>query len=107
MALPSTDYEYVLLAARATARATARRARRDTRRACSCAADDKSGCYAGITSLAAGLLTSDEPFDSTRLYVNLRKSSGGGTMPKTPAYTFTPEDIQRLSSWVAAGAQDD
>jgi hypothetical protein len=72
-----------------------------------CPPGDQSGCYASITSLAAGLLTPGDPFDATRLYVNLRKSAGGGTMPKSPAYTFTTEDIQRLSSWVAAGAQDD
>jgi hypothetical protein len=71
-----------------------------------CPPGDKDGCYMGITSSQAGLITPGA-FDGTRLYANLRKSTGGGTMPKTPAYAFAPADLARIGSWVAAGAKDD
>jgi hypothetical protein len=61
----------------------------------------------GITSSAAGLITPGAAFDGTKLYANLRKASGGGTMPKSPPYAFTSADIARISDWVAAGAKDD
>jgi hypothetical protein len=69
-----------------------------------------SGCYSGITSSAAGLLTVGDTTDSpttTGLYAVLRKTCGGGEMPKEPAsFSFSPADMKRIADWIGAGAPD-
>jgi hypothetical protein len=67
-----------------------------------------SGCYTGITASAAGLVTvgdtKDDPTTST-LYLTLRKSCGGGSMPKEPAsFAFSAADMARITDWIGAGA---
>ena len=67
-----------------------------------------AGCYAGITSTAADLVTvgdtTDDPTTST-LYLTLRKACGGGVMPKEPAdFFFSAADMKRIADWIGAGA---
>ncbi len=45
--------------------------------------------------------------ENSLLYTVLRKASGGGTMPKTPACAFSASDMQRIADWIGAGAADD
>jgi hypothetical protein len=74
-----------------------------------CPTNDPTGCYSGVTSSAAGLLLPAGPFDKMYLYMVLRKAVGTNVnlpMPKSPIYTFSPDDIAKISSWVAAGALD-
>jgi hypothetical protein len=66
------------------------------------------GCYAGITSPSAGLVTvgdtTDDPTDSS-LYAVLRKACIGGEMPKQPAnFFFSAADMKRITDWIGAGA---
>jgi hypothetical protein len=67
-----------------------------------------SGCYTGITSPTAALVTvgdtKDDPTNSS-LYLVLRKACGGGEMPKVPAtLTFSVADMKRITDWIAAGS---
>jgi hypothetical protein len=69
-----------------------------------------SGCYSGITNVMAGLVTvgdtKDDPTTST-LYLTLRKTCGGGSMPKEPAsFDFSANDMKRIADWIGAGAPD-
>jgi hypothetical protein len=77
-----------------------------------CPPADQNGCYTGIVSPSAGLVMPGNgvPFPMTYLYTVIRKSVGTNIaldMPKSPVYSFTPDDIARISSWVAAGAKND
>jgi hypothetical protein len=73
-----------------------------------CPPGNKNGCYAGITSPAdggAGLLTPGDSFHQDYISQVLRQEhDAGGGMPKSPDYTFTPVDIERISGWIEAGA---
>ncbi len=65
-------------------------------------------CYTGITSTSVGIVTvgdtTDDPKNSG-LYAVLRKTCGGGAMPKEPAtVTFTPGDMARIAGWIGAGS---
>jgi hypothetical protein len=64
-----------------------------------------SSCYTGMTS--AGLVSPSTKGDptSTLLYSALRKQCGGGlnAMPQQPLFVFTPDDMDRITSWIAAG----
>jgi hypothetical protein len=67
-----------------------------------------AGCYAGITSGSAGLVTigdtTDDPTTSG-LYGVLRKACIGGEMPKQPAnFFFSAADMKRITDWIGAGA---
>ena len=71
-----------------------------------------AGCYQGITSTSAGLVTpGDTTTDptTTTLYLTLRKECNlGGVMPKSPADVyFTPSDLNRITAWIKAGAPND
>jgi hypothetical protein len=70
-----------------------------------------SGCYQGITSTAADLVTvGDTKGDptATALYLTLRKTCGGGVMPLEPAsFHFSATDMKRIADWIRAGAPDD
>jgi hypothetical protein len=65
-------------------------------------------CYSGITSASANLVTVGDTTDdptTTALYAVLRKCSGGGTMPQSPAtLMFTSVDMTRIAAWIKAGA---
>ncbi len=69
-----------------------------------------AACYAGITSQSANLLTVGDTTDdptTTLLYATLRKCSGGGTMPLSPAnLQFTSADMARIAAWIKSGAPD-
>src|SRR6185295_8921864 len=61
-----------------------------------CPPNDKDACYKSITDPNVALLTvgdtTSDPKQS-QLYQVLRKTSGGGTMPKSPPYQFTQADL--------------
>jgi hypothetical protein len=64
-----------------------------------------SGCYQGMTLPAAGLVSDQSNPTGSTLYGTLRKTCGGGIMPKVPAtYFFSPADMERISDWISAGA---
>jgi hypothetical protein len=76
-----------------------------------CPIDDKDGCYKGITlSFDAGGFGLIAPgpgaaYANSELSNELRLSDGGGGgMPQSPPYAFTPVDIDRISAWIEAGA---
>lgn len=70
-------------------------------------APDKESCWramtgAGLTSLGGG------GAEQTTLYTILRKSSGGGSMPKRPfTVTFSETEMASIRAWIAAGAKND
>jgi len=74
-----------------------------------------SGFICGTTSascwqsLSSALIGADgtKGLTSTYLYTVLRKSDGTGTMPYQSSYTFQPEDLARINSWVESGSPDD
>jgi hypothetical protein len=67
--------------------------------------DDPDTCYMGLTSVMAGLVQATTPGNeaTTSLELVLRQTTGNGTMPKEPMYTFSVGDIARISAWLAAG----
>ncbi len=76
-----------------------------------CPLGDSKACYSSLTSSSSnGLLIPGKPFEATGLYLALRKEVDGGfsgTMPKQPSNVcFTPDDLQRIGMWYAAGSPD-
>jgi hypothetical protein len=72
-------------------------------------ANGVQGCYQGITSAQADLVTVGDTKDDPRLstlYGVLRKSCpAGGTMPLQPStLVFSPADMARIAAWIGAGA---
>jgi hypothetical protein len=65
----------------------------------------RAACLDSMKS--AGLVAAGTAFSDSRLYSVLRKESGGGYMPQSPPYSFSADDIQRMTDWVAAGANND
>jgi len=75
-----------------------------------CPLGDKDACYKSLTSKDVGLVTAGDTTSDPKqsgLYGILRKTTGGGTMPKSPPYQFTPADLDRLTAWLKAGAPND
>jgi len=73
-----------------------------------CPPGQQTDCYDGITSPAdsgAGLITPGRSFRDDYISQVLRQEDdAGGGMPKSPDYTFTHVDIERISAWIEAGA---
>ncbi|MGH7330307.1 MAG: hypothetical protein ACREJX_18325, partial [Polyangiaceae bacterium] len=73
-----------------------------------CPENDKESCYTSITSGAAQLVVAKDPGNSALLTQVLRHADGSsGNMPKSPPYPFSATDLQRISDWIADGANDD
>jgi hypothetical protein len=78
-----------------------------------CPPDDATGCYKSLTSPPLALITPDQPLKGDYLYQVLRKAEVGGadpgTMPAEPVqvYAFSPNDLDRLAAWIAAGYPND
>ena len=71
---------------------------------------DRDGCYRGITNPTTKLVVPGDmttPPEQTGLHIVLRKTSGGGIMPKRPEFAFTPEDMARIHEWIRRGAPND
>ncbi|WP_394837884.1 hypothetical protein LVJ94_13310 [Pendulispora rubella] len=68
--------------------------------------DGKDTCYQHLRD--AGLVAETEQTapEHSPLYVVLRKSTGGGIMPKAPVCAFDEVDMKRIASWIRAGAPD-
>jgi len=66
----------------------------------------KDTCYQHLRD--AGLVTESDQAapEHARLYVVLRKSTGGGSMPKAPVCAFDQADMKRIADWIRAGAPD-
>jgi hypothetical protein len=48
--------------------------------------------------------------EQTTLYKALRKAPptpGSGPMPRNSSFAFCPEDLSRIETWIASGAQND
>jgi hypothetical protein len=71
--------------------------------------NDQTQCYSGFVGPSAGLLVPPGAFDGMYIYKVLRKTVGtnlGTPMPKSPPYAFTPADLDKLQSWITAGAMN-
>jgi hypothetical protein len=71
-------------------------------------------CFNGITAMgsivpAGGTPGSTSEAMTTSLYENIRKAppNVGGDMPKMSTFAFTQADLDRISTWIADGAQND
>jgi hypothetical protein len=81
-----------------------------------CPKGDKAGCYASITSPSVttgpGLITADASASDDYLTQVLCRvddagnATGDGVMPQDCVYSFTPTDIQRITTWIKAGYPD-
>jgi len=73
------------------------------------AGDASAACYASFVSRGDGganLIEPDASFASDPLSRLLCQPDGGGFMPLTCSYYFTPVDLQRIGAWVSSGAKD-
>ncbi|WP_394848384.1 hypothetical protein LZC95_13095 [Pendulispora brunnea] len=68
--------------------------------------DGKDTCYQHLRD--AGLVAEADQTapEHSPLYLVLRKSTGGGTMPKAPVCAFDEVDMKRIANWIRAGAPD-
>ena len=74
-----------------------------------CPKNDKDACFKGLGEGVFGSAPLVNTADPTKsgLYLVLRKSSGGGKMPKKPQCTFGVADMKRITDWMTAGAKND
>jgi hypothetical protein len=71
-------------------------------------------CWQGMTQgMCSGgavppcpIVQSGQDPTRTGLYMNLRKSDGTGNMPLNSGFTFTADDMARISAWIQEGAQN-
>lgn len=73
-----------------------------------CPLNDKDDCYTSMVSASAALIQTSNPANSPLITQVLRHSDGSvGNMPLTPPCSFSSTDLQRITDWITAGAQDD
>ncbi len=76
-------------------------------------ATEKAACWTSMTTGASALVTAaDATSPSTSalvLSIRHRRPDGGvvGNMPKRPLYVFSVASMQRITTWIAAGAKND
>jgi len=72
-----------------------------------CPPADKDTCYQGLQTAALATSADEGAPEQSGLYLVLRKSSGGGSMPKAPVCAFDDTDMKRIADWIRAGAPND
>jgi hypothetical protein len=70
---------------------------------------DQNGCWASMTSSIVPDGGTAMP-ETTTLYRALRKAPptpGSGPMPRNSTFAFCPADLERITTWIQSGAQND